>query len=101
MPVSAPPGPMLYLDDRQSGRIDLGLERPSRLVDAPDLVAAIIDPEPVHLPATGLRHRLHGLSGLPLSEGYVAIVISHRGARPCDGKEQQARDEQLHHGICP
>ena len=73
-------GPALDLDDLQSRGIDLGLERLPGFVSAPDLVATVVDPETVHLPAPCLRHRLHGLAGLPPPQGDVAIVIGHRNS---------------------
>ena len=73
-------GPAPDLDNLQGGGIDLGLERLPGLVGAPDLVAAVVDPETVHLPASCLRHRLHGLAGLPPPQGNVAIIIGHRNS---------------------
>ena len=94
IPIVCPGTPVvvrLHLQDLQGFRGDLGLEGASLSVGAADLVAAVVDPQPLDLPALSRRHLPHGLARPPATQGRLAIVTGPNGkGRQRQGKIQQA-----------
>ena len=93
---------VLDLHHLQGLRVDLGLEGVAMGIRATDLIAAVVDLEPLHLPALGYGHLKHGFARLPLLHRGLAVVIGQGGPGcQAEGQDHQAvmqEDEAVHDG---
>src|SRR3569623_3269271 len=71
--------PLLHLQYLQGFRIDLGLEDAALGVRAANFVAAVVDLQPLELPALSGCHLPHGLARVPAIHRRIAIVIGQCG----------------------
>src|SRR5690606_15554931 len=95
--------PLLELHDLQGLRVDLRLEVKTIGVRAADLIAAVVDLDPLHFPATGRGHPTQVLAGLPLLYRSVAVVGEHGSGCEADrqGQQTSAQDAVDTHDRVP